>query len=64
MIISISAPVVGPDIQGPLKAHGRVRPEMAALNAGSLNYLKTRSGGKWAAADGLRQLGREDLVSQ
>src|SRR5205823_3910203 len=26
----------------------RLRPEMAALNAGSLNYLRTREGGRWA----------------
>ncbi|MEZ4474332.1 MAG: 3-keto-5-aminohexanoate cleavage protein [bacterium] len=48
VIINMSTGVVGPDIRGPLACLERVRPEMAALNAGSLNYLKTRSGGKWA----------------
>jgi uncharacterized protein (DUF849 family) len=39
---------VGPDVSGPLGVLERVRPEIAAMNAGSLNYLKARSGGQWA----------------
>jgi uncharacterized protein (DUF849 family) len=39
---------VGPDVSGPLACLKAVRPEMAALNAGSLNYLKTKSDGSWA----------------
>lgn len=48
LLINSSTGVVGPDISGPLAVLERVRPEIAALNAGSLNYLKTRSDGRWA----------------
>ena len=48
LIINMSTGIMGPDISGPLSCLERVRPEMAALNAGSLNYLKLRSGGEWA----------------
>jgi uncharacterized protein (DUF849 family) len=48
LVINMSTGVVGPDISGPVACLERVRPEMAALNAGSLNYLKTRSDGQWA----------------
>jgi uncharacterized protein (DUF849 family) len=48
VIINLTTGVVGPDISGPLACLERVQPEMAALNAGSLNYLKARSGGSWA----------------
>jgi len=48
LIINLSTGIVGADISGPLACLERVRPEMAALNAGSLNYLKTRSDGSWA----------------
>jgi 3-keto-5-aminohexanoate cleavage enzyme len=48
VILNLSTGVMGPDIRGPVACLERVRPEMAALNAGSLNYLKTRSGGQWA----------------
>ncbi len=40
--------IVGPDISGPAACLRAVRPEIAALNAGSLNYLKTRADGGWA----------------
>ncbi len=40
--------VVGPNIDGPLACLRAVQPEIAALNAGSLNYLKTRADGSWA----------------
>ncbi len=48
IIINMSTGIVGSDISGPLACLERVKPEMAAMNAGSLNYLKTRSDGSWA----------------
>lgn len=48
VIINSTTGVVGPDISGPLAVLRRIKPEVAALNAGSLNYLKARSGGRWA----------------
>ncbi|MGV3524706.1 MAG: 3-keto-5-aminohexanoate cleavage protein [Candidatus Sericytochromatia bacterium] len=48
LIINMSTGIVGPEIAGPLACLERVKPEMAALNAGSLNYLKTRADGSWA----------------
>ncbi|EDM80654.1 hypothetical protein PPSIR1_37214 [Plesiocystis pacifica SIR-1] len=48
VIINMSTGVVGEDISGPEGAMRRVKPEIAACNAGSLNYLKVRSNGKWA----------------
>ena len=48
IIINLSTGVVGADIAGPLACIERTKPEMAALNAGSLNYLKVRRDGRWA----------------
>jgi uncharacterized protein (DUF849 family) len=48
VIINMSTGVLGPDVSGPVECMRRVRPEIAACNAGSLNYLKARSGGTWA----------------
>lgn len=48
VIINMTTGVVGPDVSGPLACLTRVRPELAAMNAGSLNYLKVRSKGAWA----------------
>lgn len=48
VILNLSTGVVGPDISAPAACLERVRPEMAALNAGSLNYLKIKSNGEWA----------------
>lgn len=48
IIINLTTGVVGNDISGPKAILERVRPEMAAMNAGSLNYLKLRSNGQWA----------------
>ncbi len=48
LIINLTTGVVGPDIAGPLACLEAVKPEMAALNAGSLNYLKLRSNNDWA----------------
>ncbi len=48
MIINQSTGVMGPDISGPVDCLNAIKPEMAACNAGSLNYLKLRSNGEWA----------------
>ena len=48
VIINLTTGVVGPDVAGPLACIERVRPEIAACNAGSLNYLKLRDDGQWA----------------
>jgi uncharacterized protein (DUF849 family) len=40
--------VVGKDISGPLACIRRVKPDIAACNAGSLNYLKIKDDGQWA----------------
>lgn len=48
VIINTTTGVVGPDVSEPIAMLERVKPEMAALNAGSLNYLKLRSNNEWA----------------
>ena len=48
VIINLTTGVVGKDITGPLACIRRVKPEIAACNAGTLNYLKIRSDGRWA----------------
>jgi 3-keto-5-aminohexanoate cleavage enzyme len=48
VIFNQSTGVVGPDIAGPVACMRAIRPEIAACNAGSLNYLKARSDGTWA----------------
>jgi uncharacterized protein (DUF849 family) len=48
VIFNQSTGVVGPDIAGPVACMRAIRPEIAAANAGSLNYLKVRSDGRWA----------------
>ncbi|MFV0301969.1 MAG: 3-keto-5-aminohexanoate cleavage protein [Paracoccus sp. (in: a-proteobacteria)] len=48
VIINHTTGVVGPDYQPALDCVSATRPEMAACNAGSLNYLKLRSNGDWA----------------
>ena len=48
IIINQSTGVMGPDISGPLACLEAIKPEMAAANAGSLNYLKLKSNGTWA----------------
>jgi len=48
IIICMSTGVVGPNISGPLACLEAFKPEMAACNAGSLNYLKLKSNGSWA----------------
>jgi uncharacterized protein (DUF849 family) len=48
MIINLSTGVGGPDISGPVGCLEAIKPELAACNAGSLNYLKLKSDGTWA----------------
>ncbi len=48
VIINLTTGTVGPDVSGPLACIRRVRPEIAACNAGSLNYLKLKDNGEWA----------------
>jgi uncharacterized protein (DUF849 family) len=48
IIINMSTGVPGSDISGPLACLEAFRPDMAACNAGSLNYLKIRKDGGWA----------------
>lgn len=48
VIINMSTGVFGNDISGPEACMREVLPEIAACNAGSLNYLKARSNGQWA----------------
>lgn len=48
VIINLTTGVVGKDISGPLACIRRVKPEIAACNAGSLNYLKIKEDGSWA----------------
>lgn len=48
VLINQTTGVVGPDVSGPLACIRRVRPEIAACNAGSLNYLKLTAKGTWA----------------
>lgn len=48
IIINLSTGVIGDDISGPLACIERVKPEYAACNAGTLNYLKIKSDGTWA----------------
>jgi uncharacterized protein (DUF849 family) len=48
IVINQTTGVVGADISGPLACIRETIPEIAACNAGSLNYLKVRADGKWA----------------
>ena len=48
IIINMSTGVMGTDISGPLACLDAFKPDMAACNAGSLNYLKIRKDGVWA----------------
>ncbi|MCO4772827.1 MAG: 3-keto-5-aminohexanoate cleavage protein [Deltaproteobacteria bacterium] len=48
VIINMTTGVFGDDISGPEACLRRVRPEIAACNSGSLNYLKIRRNGQWA----------------
>ena len=48
VVINLTTGVVGPDIAGPLACIRQIKPEIAACNAGSLNYLKIKDNGQWA----------------
>ena len=48
VIINLTTGVIGKDISGPAACIRRVKPEIAACNAGSLNYLKLKEDGNWA----------------
>ncbi len=48
VVLNFSTGVMGADISGPVACLEQCKPEMAALNAGSLNYLRTRRNGQWA----------------
>ncbi|MBI4821897.1 MAG: 3-keto-5-aminohexanoate cleavage protein [Deltaproteobacteria bacterium] len=48
LLINMSTGTFGSDISAQLACLRRSKPEIAALNAGSLNYLKTTKEGSWA----------------
>ena len=48
IIINMTTGVMGNDISEPLACLKTFKPQMAACNAGSLNYLKVRRDGTWA----------------
>jgi uncharacterized protein (DUF849 family) len=48
LIFNMTTGVVGDDISGPVACLRAIKPEIAACNAGSLNYLKAKSDGTWA----------------
>lgn len=48
VIINQTTGVIGADVNGPVACMERIHPEIAACNAGSLNYLKSREDGSWA----------------
>jgi uncharacterized protein (DUF849 family) len=48
ILINFSTGVLGDDISGPVGCLEAGKPEIAALNAGTLNYLKLRANGQWA----------------
>lgn len=48
VILNLTTGVIGKDVSGPAACIRRVRPEIAACNAGTLNYLKIRADGSWA----------------
>jgi uncharacterized protein (DUF849 family) len=48
ILICMSTGILGSDLSGPLGCLEAFQPELAACNAGSLNYLKIRKDGQWA----------------
>lgn len=48
IVINYTTGVMGLDVDAPIACLEAGRPEMAAMNAGSLNYLRTRKSGDWA----------------
>lgn len=53
VILNQSTGFRGPDYQPPLECLRAVKPEIAACNAGTLNYLKIKSDGSWAWPPGI-----------
>jgi len=53
VILNQSTGIRGPDISGPVSCLRAVKPEIAACNAGSLNYLKVKQDGAWAFPPGI-----------
>jgi len=48
VLLNFSTGVFGQDISGPVSCLEQCKPEIAAMNSGSLNYLKLRRNGDWA----------------
>ena len=48
IIINQTTGVMDDDVSGPVACLNRLKPEIAACNAGSLNYLKLKKDGNWA----------------
>ena len=48
ILINMSTGTPGPDVSMQLACLERFKPEIAACNAGSINYLKLRQDGEWA----------------
>jgi 3-keto-5-aminohexanoate cleavage enzyme len=48
VVINHTSGVVGPDYKGALDCIRQTKPEIAACNAGSLNYLKVKADNSWA----------------
>ena len=48
IIINHTSGTSGPNYQGPLACIRETKPEIAACNAGSLNYLKVKADNSWA----------------
>ena len=48
VVINSTTGIVGEDVSGPIDCVTQVKPEIAACNAGSLNYLKLKRDGSWA----------------
>ena len=48
VLVNMTTGILGEDVSGPIRVLERARPELAAMNAGSLNYLKLRRNGQWA----------------
>jgi uncharacterized protein (DUF849 family) len=53
VILNQSTGIRGDDISGPVSCLEAVKPEIAACNAGSLNYLKVKADGSWAFPPGI-----------
>ncbi len=48
VMLNFTTGTITRDQQGPIECIRAAKPEIAACNAGSLNYLKTKSNGTWA----------------